>query len=126
MAADHSEFVELAQELILADGSQVRVRRYSATATVSGKAWRPDARTVTTEHTANAVFLGKGFGIEKMMNKDLLARSEMVILVAPLTPAVDISEFNAIEYSGTEYRVEGCDVLKPADQICLFMFGVKR
>lgn len=125
--ADHTEFVELAQELIAEEGRLISLLALGAPAADPTKPWNgAGAPAPVLLGTVHAVFLpasGPGMG-SIVTDKDLLKKVREVALVAPLT-GVDLSTATLLR-DGVDYRVEWVQVLKPADQVCLYVFGVTR
>lgn len=125
--ADHSKFVALAVRLIEKNGRFVSLQKISGTTVGSPTPWKnsaPAAPTSIVQHVP-AVFVpvsGKELG-SIITDKDMLKRVTQVALIAPHTE--DLSEMTEI-IDREVWRVEWVHILKPADQICLYAFGLTR
>lgn len=126
--SDHTEFVELAQELIAEEGRAITLQTLGATPADATKPWRgPAAPTVTTDEDVIGVFLpissmdDLGF-IAK--DDDLLKRADQVLLVAPTM--VDLRNMDRVLDKSVVWKVEWVKVLEPGDQVILYAFGVCR
>lgn len=123
--ADHTEFVQLAQELISEEGRAISLVRKSVTAVDRTKPWNGIV-AAPPERIDNvpAVFLpASGLSGTSVTTEEQLKRVEQVALIAPR--AEDLSLMTHI-IDGQEFMVEWVQVLKPAAQVCLYVFGVKR
>lgn len=127
MAIDYTEFVALAQELIADAGRLCKVQKLSATPADALKPWMGAAApTVQTERQVRAVFVppsGTDFG-KDFISPELLQRAMQVALIAPTD--ISLEQMNLIEDGGVKWKVEWVQVLKPADLIVLYAFGVSR
>ena len=127
-------FVKVAANVVvLIDkyGRECILQRLSAVATDVNKPWKGvGTPTVAEQLSVKAVFVSAsdsagntGLGLE-FIDKELLKRADEVILVAP--NAIDLQSFNIVLDTGVRWRIEWMKVLKPADQVLLNVFGVKR
>lgn len=121
---DYPKFAALANKLILSNGRLVKVQKLSAGATDSNKPWNgTGAAVVETEREVSAVFVDSKLGKE-LVDDNLLKTVSQVALVAPTD--IDLSSATVIYDGGMKYKVDFVQVLKPADTIVLYIFGVSK
>lgn len=124
---DHTNFVELAKRLIAKQGRQITLKKLAATTADATKPWKGTGpATTSAEATTPAVFLpAQGSGLGKVVtDKELLKRADQVALVAP--HETDLEDMTIIVDDSVQWKIEWVQVLKPADQLCLYVFGVCR
>lgn len=124
------DFVKLAatvNRLINKNGRTVGIQKLSAAAADADKPWKgPGTPTVETQVDCKGVFVpasGTDLGKE-LVSEELLARVDQVVLVGP--NATPLEPFTAVLDDGVRWRIEWVQVLKPADVILLYVFGVCR
>lgn len=125
MAFDYSEIVQVTKDLISEYGRSVVLSRDSADPKDPAKPWQGNNRSTITQGV-DAVFVpasGADLGMDSVTD-EMLQRVTEVCLVAQ-APQVLLG-FDKINDSGVTYQIEWCQVLKPANVILLYVFGVKR
>lgn len=125
MAYDYSEVIEAAKEAIEEYGRDVVFVKQSQVPSNPDKPWLGSGGSQITQ-AASAVFVpasGSDLGIESVTD-EMLSRVEEVCIVGQ-TPQ-DIGDFGSIVDSSVTYKVEWAQTLKPANDIILYVFGVKR
>lgn len=126
--ADHSDFLEMAREMIEEEGRSVTFRKLSKVALDAAKPWRgPGAPTALASVTTFAVFLPDGSGLGKVTeDNDLFKSSENVLLVAPPESGEDLEGYHVIDDTGERWKINICKTVKPADLAVLYAMGVSR
>lgn len=125
--ADHTEFVELAQELISEEGRSVRLLTISSTPVDPLKPQRGSLGADSIVASPFAVFVpaaGSKFGSE-WFDTELFRNCEQICLVAGTVNDWKNVHF-VQEADDTRWRVILISCLKPANQAVLYMFGVAR
>lgn len=91
------------------------------------KPWKGAGEPTIGESTElKGVFVpvtGGGLGLS-FISDELLQTAQQVLLVGP--GEEDLSRRNVVIDSAVQWRVNWCEVLKPADQTMLYAFGVSR
>lgn len=138
--ADHTEFLELAREMISEEGRQVTFGKLDATPADANKPWKgPGEPTVTFPVTTMAVFLpdgtlgvmgGSGFG-GLITDIALFKSFGQVLLVAPPITGEDLSQYHIVVDGDSftdapQWKIGAIKELKPADLTVLFAMGVSR
>jgi hypothetical protein len=123
--ANHTEYVELAHELINEEGRTITLQKLSGAVANVDKPWQGPATPVVEVQTdVKAVFLpasGNDFS-SLAATKEMLAKVSQVALIAP--NALDLSKMTLLLDGGIKYKIEWVSTLKPADQVCLYAMGV--
>lgn len=139
--ADHTDFLELARELIADDGRQVTFIKLTDVVADNSKPWRgPGAPAILASVTTFAVFLpdgtlgtlglGGGFGTFNT-DDDLFKSSEEILLVAPPTTGENLTDFHLVVDGATATtdnarKINLSKELRPADLTVLYAMGVSR
>lgn len=127
--ADHTEFVVLAQELILEEGRLVTFQKLGAGPADANKPWKGAGAPTVVSQVASvpAVFVpATGSDLGRMVtDEELLKRVEQVALVAPVQEGFD-SFHRILDTDSQLWKIEWMQVLKPASQTILYVVGVKR
>lgn len=125
--ADHTEFVELAQELIAEEGRLVKFLTISADPVDPTMPWKGSASADTLTAEQQAVFVpaaGSKFGGD-WMDTELFKGADQICLVAG--GSIPLEGVHLIQESdNTKWKVKFVSRLKPADQTILYMFAVTR
>ena len=126
--ANHSKFVTLAKRLIAKQGRQVTLQKLSNTATDASKPWLGAGGQVVAEtcnvFAAFVPYTGNDFGIA-VKDEDLVKSTDQMALVAQAD--VDLKDFTALlDSDGKQFKINWVQVLKPADEVILYAFGVCR
>lgn len=123
---DYVKLAGTAQRLIDKTGRLVQVQRLDKTPADGDKPWKgAGTPTVAQEKELKATFVPASGGLGRdLVDEELLKRVEQVALVAPTD--VNLEDFNLFVDGGSKWRVEWVQVLKPADLVLLYIFGVKR
>lgn len=126
--ADHTEFLDLARELIEAEGRSVTFQMLDGTPVDDNTPWNgPGAPTVSASKTTIAVFLPDGSGFGKMIeDNDLFKSSEQMLLVAPPASGEILGDFHVVLDGGVRWKINVAKELKPADLTVLYAMGVSR
>lgn len=126
--ADHTEFLDLARELIADEGRSVTFQKFDGTAADATAPWNgPGAPTVADSETTIAVFLPDGAGFGKMIeDNELFKSSEQMVLVAPPVSGKILGDFHAVLDGGVRWKINVTKELKPADLTVLYAMGVSR
>lgn len=114
--------------LINANGRTTVLQRLSAEPADPGKPWKGAGEpSVEQSVTAKGVFVppfnNESLG-QDFIRDELLARADEVFMVGP--NAVDLTTFTSVLDGGLRWNIEWCQVLKPADVLLLYAFGVRR
>lgn len=131
--ADHTEFLELARELISEEGRSVIFAKVGTTSSDSDRPWKGPSRAAGSPPplvdtvTATAVFLPDGSGFGKMIEgNELFKTSEQVLLVAPPESGQDLGSYSVVVDGAVRWKINVTKELKPADLTVLFAMGVSR
>lgn len=138
--ADHTEFLELAIELIEEEGREVTFGTLAGSTPDSDRPWKGGAASpalAAQTFTQYAVFLpdgtegvlgGGGFG-KSFMVDDLLKNAEQILLTYPAqgAGAEDFGKVTTVvDDDGLRWTITGMKELKPANLTVLYAMGVKR
>lgn len=127
MATNYPKLVATAQRLINNSGRSIIVQQLDSGPANPDKPWEgAGAPTVKDAEPVIGTFVphtSSGFGMS-FIDEELLKRVEQVVLVAQATK--DIEKFHLIVDSNTEWRIDWAQVLKPANEVLLYAFGVVR
>ncbi len=123
---DYVKLAATAQRLIDKTGRVVKLQRLSSEPADPDKPWKgPGQPEVAQEKELKATFVPAGGGLGRdLVDEELLKRVEQVALIAPSD--VDLEVFNLVLDGGSKWKVEWIQTLKPAEQVLLYVFGVKR
>lgn len=128
--ADHSDFLELAREMLEEEGRLVTFAKLDPTAADANKPWRgPAAPTLTGNVDAFAVFLphtGETEFGRMITDSELFKKCEQVLLVAPPTTGEYLGDYHIVVDDSVRWRIEIARELKPADLTVLYAMGVCR
>lgn len=126
--ADHTEFLELARELIAEEGRSVTFSKLDGTPADSAKPWwGPGTPTPIDPVTTLAVFLPDGSGFGKMIeDNELFKSSEQMLLVAPPVSGEVLGDYHVVTDGGVYWKINIVKELKPADLTVLYAMGVSR
>lgn len=124
-------FAATAQRLIDKNGRQVTLVELDGAPATPSQPWKgaadPRAAPASTL-TLNAVFVepnsANKLGLSAVSN-DLIKRSEQILMLAPGI-AVDTTIFHLVTDGAVNWKIQGVEVLRPADEIILAFIGVKR
>lgn len=127
MAIDYLVLAGKGKALVKKNGRAITFRMRSRTPADSLKPWRGPSPTAVIEVPTYGVFvppssanlLGQSVKLD-----DLVKRSEAIIIVAPGSDVVDLSNYDEIVDGGVSWHVKGVEKLQPADTILLYFFGV--
>ena len=128
--ANHSEFVELAHELLSEEGSLVDLQELGTESRDSAKPWLGMAQdNVVMEHRkvpcVYVPVIGKDMGII-VHDKELLKRSQKVAIVAPFKEQMEDKITRIKDSDGTIWKVVWSQALRPAEQTIIYLFGLAR
>lgn len=124
------DFVKIAAtviRLIDKNGRLTTIQKLESEPADASKPWKGAGEpAVASAVTVRGVFVpSQGTSLGGLfVSQELLSRASEVLLVGPAS--VDLSEFNCIIDNAIRWSVEWCQVLRPADDILLYAFGVKR
>lgn len=124
---DYTELVNTAKELVQEFGRTTVFQKLSGAATDPSKPWEGAGTTVVIDTTsAFAVFVpAQGSSLGKdLVSEDLLKAVDQVAIVEPVASAIDT--FHQIVDGSITYKIEWVQVLKPANEILLYVVGVKQ
>lgn len=123
---DYVKLAGTAQRLIAKTGRVVTLQRLSSEPANEDKPWKgPGAPTVEQEKEVRATFVPASGGLGRdLVDEELLKRVEQVALIAPSD--VDLEVFNLVKDGESKWKIEWIQTLRPADQVLLYVFGVKR
>lgn len=123
---DYVKLAATAQRLIAKTGRTVTLQRLSSEPGDPDKPWKgPGQPEVVQEKELKATFVPPSAGLGRnLVDEELLKRSDQVALVAPSD--INLEVFNLILDSGVKWRIEWMQTLMPAEQVLLYVFGVKR
>lgn len=126
--ADHTEFVELAVELISEEGRLVTLQQVRTNPSDPLKPWKgSNGATDDVATDIPAVFLPVSgtteFG-QDWIDKELLRNCDEVCLIAP--GAVEYDVANLLVDAGVVWKINWIKKLRPATQTILYAMGVAR
>ncbi len=126
---NYSKLATTAQRLIESNGKVVTLVQINTTPADVAKPWRgsADPRSIPTALLeVNAVLVspsGNGLGLNIEIS-DFLKRCKKVAIVSS---TADLSIYNElVEADNTQWKIEGIEVLKPANTILLYYLGLSR
>ncbi len=127
--AEYDAFAALANRLILKKGRKITLRQLSAVATDPTKPWKGTGAPTAAGTLLNvpAVFLpasGSGLG-KDIVSEELLKKVTQVALIPPLQEGLDVMH-EIVDTDGTIWKIDWAQVLKPATQTVLYVFGLTR
>lgn len=139
---DYVRYVNMAKKLITKYGTDIEI--VMGLNPVSDTApFDYDATKIVTYHTTGVImppvrgiyFQGTRFGFHSTYDKDIVD-DKMSCFVIPVYDEngaiVDLSEATQVKVTNVagdtqvEYKIYFCDVMKPAEKVILFSFGVGR
>lgn len=122
--ADHTEFVELALELISEEGRPITLKQMGTAPVDPDKPWKGNTAATSLSDTFGCFVPAAGSDLgEEWIDKELLKRCERVCLV----PGTEVAaQADTIYDDGIEWKVEWVHALKPATQTIVVAFGVSR
>jgi hypothetical protein len=126
--ADHSDFLDLAREMISEEGREVVFAKLDADPADATKPWRgAGAPTPVDPVTTFAVFLPDGSGLGKLTeDNELFKTSENVLLVAPPVTGEDLEGYHVVTDDGVRWKINVVQTVKPATLAVLYAMGVSR
>lgn len=128
--ADHTEFVELAKELLAEEGRTITLQELDATAADPSKPWNgPGVPTVKTEYVAVPAVFVPAYGRDlSMLVKDdeLLKKVKQVALVSPVAEGLHDKIARIVDTDGSFWKVSWGQALRPANQTIIYLFGVEQ
>lgn len=127
--AEYDAFVALANRLIPKKGRLIMLRQLSAAATDPTKPWKGTGAPTAARSVPDvpAVFLpasGSGLG-KDIVSEELLKKVSQVALIAPVQEGLEVMH-EIVDTDGTIWKVDWAQVLKPALQTVLYVFGLTR
>lgn len=123
---DYAELVATVRELIEGTGRRVTFRKLPSTPANVNQPWKPAAAAAVTVDSF-ATFVPASSAQEmglSVSDEELFRRAEQVCLVPP--GAVDLLEYQEVLDSSKVWRIEWAEVLRPGDEVLLYILGVKR
>lgn len=128
--ADHSDFLEMAREMIAEDGRAVTFYQLSAVAADPAKPWQGQGTpTLLNPAPTFAVFLSHfgEFDLGKnVFDKELFKNSEQLLLVAPPISGEALEDYHIVVDGGVRWKIDIARVLKPGPIVVLIAMGVSR
>lgn len=123
---DYAPVVAKVKQLILNTGRSVVFKKFAASNL--SEPWKTTPNVYSTSITVPATFVPAhtylhGFG-ENVIDENLLKRVERVALCGQASE--NISKFDIVEDLGELWVIDWVDVLKPANEIVLYAFGLKK
>lgn len=128
--ADYSEFVELANELLLEEGVLITLQQFGSNALDPAKPWRGTS-VPNIEQEFNqvpAIFvpvIGKDLGVI-VQDKELLKRVKQVVIASAVAENLEDKITRIVDMYNKTWKVVWCQCLRPADQTIFYLFGVER
>lgn len=118
-----------ALELIAKYGRKVKLLTLEQDEVSTDTPWRTDAPSVATSVEVDAAFVPASGASLSLVNQDLLARCEMVCLVAPME-GKSLERAHQLEdgvgQNATLWKVNWVQVLQPGNTVELYTYGVSR
>ena len=128
---DYPALIATAQRLITENGRSVTFVEFDTTLDDSDKPWRGPADPRATPEstlTVDAVFV-EPLSVEQLGSstriKDLLARSDKIMIVSP-GANVDLTIFQEVVDGSESWKIQGVETLQPGSEIILNYVGVSR
>ena len=128
--ADHSEFVDLAKELLAEEGALVDLQELGNESRDPKKPWlgMSEENVVMEHRKVPCIYvpvIGKDLGII-VQDKEMLKRSQKVAIVAPFKEQMEDKITRIKDSDGTIWKVVWSQALRPAEQTIIYLFGVAR
>lgn len=132
MSFDYAPIVQAARAVVAEFGRVVRFEKVSRTAADVSKPWDGSGAplpVLSAQADVAAAFVppaGNGFGRD-VVTDAMLASVTQVALVAPDGVSFDLETAGSItDTDNSRWAVEWVYTLKPANEVLLYAFGVKR
>lgn len=123
---NYDKLAATARRLIAKTGRGVTLLQLSSEAVDPDKPWKgPGKPTVEKEKDIIATFVPASSGLGRdLVDEELLKRADQVALIAPTDE--DLEAYTSIRDNNVEWKIEWMQVLKPAEQVLLYIAGMKR
>lgn len=124
--ADFSAQLRLAQQLISQNGREVTFRKLQASGVSPSAPWKTESRPTAQSVVRHAIFVSPGGGADFGFTEEADQSAEQMAIVAG--GSVDLGTFHQISdpITGGEWTIVKTQVLRPAEQVLLYGFEVKR
>ena len=128
--ANHTEFVELAKELLTEDGKLITLQQLGSESADPTKPWKgiEQSNVVMEYRNVPCAFIapiGKDLGIITV-DKDLLKRTSKVAICTAVAENLEDTITRIKDIDGTIWKVIWSQTLRPAEQTILYIFGIVR
>ena len=123
---NYEPVIAIAKQLIKDFGRTAQFQKLSSTPVDPSKPWEgPGTPVVTQTATLDSVFVPASSGLGKdFVSEDLIKKVSQVALVSPTI--TDLDKFHQVLDGGIIYKIEWVQVLKPANDIVLYVVGVNQ
>lgn len=128
--AEYDKFVALATSLLTKKGRKVTLQQLGNSAQDPSKPWRGSsfADIAMQYNDVPAAFvpvIGKDLGVV-VTDKELLKRSQQVVIVAPVTEGIENKVDQIQDSDGSTWKVVWGQCLRPGSQTIFYVFGLAR
>lgn len=128
--ADYTEFVELANELLLEEGKLITLQQFGSNVPDPTKPWNgtSSADIIQEFKQVPAIFvpvIGKDLGII-VQDKELLKRVKQVAIVSAVAENLEDKITKIKDHDNSIWKIVWCQCLRPAEQTIFYLFGVER
>lgn len=128
--AEYDKFIALATSMLAKKGRKVTLQQLGNAADDNSRPWRGSAYLdIVTQYTdvpaAFVPVIGKDLGVI-VSDKELLKRSQQVVIVAPVTEGIENKVDQIQDSDGSTWKVVWGQCLKPGSQTIFYVFGLAR
>lgn len=128
--AEYDKFVALATSLLTKKGRKITLQQLGNSAQDHSKPWRGSsfADIAMQYNDVPAAFvpvIGKDLGVV-VTDKELLKRSQQVVIVAPVTEGIENKVDQIQDSDGSTWKVVWGQCLRPGSQTIFYVFGLAR
>lgn len=123
---NYDKLAATARRLIAKTGRGIALLQLSSEADDPDKPWKgPGEPTVKKKKDIIGTFVPASSGLGRdLADEELLKRVDQVALIAPTDE--NLETYTSIRDNGVEWKIEWMQVLKPAEQVLLYVAGMKR
>ncbi|HWV46420.1 MAG TPA: hypothetical protein VN039_10460 [Nitrospira sp.] len=127
--ADHQEFLDLANEMILEEGRQVTLQTLNPAVSDPATPWKTVGQTFNALAVVMAVFVpvtGYTKLGDEIVDLEMFKNSQQVCLIGGGDGQTEMETAVAILDEGNQWKVDRVLKLRPAGLSILYAFGVSR
>ena len=124
--ADFSRELQLAQQLIAQNGRQVTFRTLQASGVDPSQPWKTDSKPTARPTLQHAVFVSPTGGSEFGFEEEADQSAEQLVVAAGGFADLGTSHQISDPATGSEWTVIKKHIFRPAEEVLLYGFEVKR